>query len=217
MTIRIMLVDDHEMVRRGLVLMLQAFDDLELVGEAVNGVQALEICSQVQPDVILMDLIMPEMDGIQATSLILERCPHARVLVLTSFSEQERIQEALKAGAIGYMLKDSNIDQLAGAIRSAYAGKASLSQKATDALISMATRSAIGHDLTGREREVLALMVDGLNNPQIAARLGIGRATVKSHVSNLLQKLEVQSRTEAVALALKNNLVKSDSSPPTGG
>ncbi len=195
MTIRIMLVDDHEMVRRGLALMLCAFADFELVGEAANGTQALERCAQTQPDVILMDLVMPEMDGVQATRLIRKQYPQIEVMALTSFSEQERVQEALKAGAIGYLLKDTGIDELAQAIRQAYAGKASLSPEATSALISIATQSTPGRDLTEREREVLVLLVEGLNNAQIATRLQVGDATIKSHVSHLLGKLGVEDRT----------------------
>ncbi len=217
MTIRIMVVDDHEMVRRGLALMLQAFDDFELVGEAVNGAQAVELCPQTQPDVILMDLVMPHVDGVQATRLIRQQYPQVRVMVLTSFSEQERVQEALKAGAIGYLLKDTSIDELAQAIRQAYAGKASLSPQATSALISIATQPVPDEDLTEREREVLALVVAGLSNPQIAARLQVGEATVKSHVGHLLRKLGAANRAEAVMLALKYHLVEIPDHPPIGG
>jgi two-component system, NarL family, response regulator LiaR len=217
MTIRIMLVDDHEMVRRGLALMLQAFDDLELVGEAANGMQAVELCAQIQSDVILMDLVMPQMDGVQAIRLIRKQCPHTQVLVLTSFSEQERVQEALKAGAIGYLLKDTGIDELAQAIRQAYAGKASLSPQAASALISIATQITPRGNLTQREREVLALLAEGLSNPQIAARLQVGEATIKSHVSHLLKKLGAANRAEAVMLALKRHLVEIPDSPPIGG
>lgn len=217
MTIRIMLVDDHEMVRRGLALMLQAFDDFELVDEVANGAQALERCAQTLPDVILMDLVMPHMDGVQATRLIRKQYPHIQVMALTSFSEQERVQEALKAGAIGYLLKDTGIDELAQAIRQAYAGKASLSPEATSALISIAIQPAPGHDLTERERGVLALLVEGLSNPQIAAHLQLGEATIKSHVSHLLHKLGAANRAEAVMLALTHHLVEIPDHPPIGG
>lgn len=217
MAIRVMLVDDHEMVRRGLAIMLQTFEDLNLVCEAENGQQAVEMCPQYQPDVILMDLIMPKMDGILATRLILKKYPQIHILALTSFSEQTRVEEVLKAGAIGYLLKDSGIDQLAQAIRLAHAGKSSLSPEAASALISIATQPDIGQNLTNRERDVLALIVEGLSNPQIAERLRIGKGTVKSHVSNVLQKLGVASRTEAATLALKHRLIENNTSPPIGG
>lgn len=217
MTIRILLVDDHEMVRRGLALMLQAFDDFEMVGEAANGDQAVEFCVQTQPDVVLMDLVMPGTNGTQATHLIRQRCPRTQVLALTSFSEQERVQEALKAGAIGYLLKDTGIDELALAIRQACAGKASLSPEAASALISIATHPAPGHNLTGREREVLALLVEGLSNPQIAARLQVGESTIKSHVAHLLHKLGAATRAEAVMLAIKHHLVEIPDHPPISG
>lgn len=217
MKIRVMLVDDHEMVRRGLALMLQTFEDFDLVGEATNGAQAVELCAQARPDVVLMDLVMPIMDGVQATRLIRQKHPETRILTLTSFSDQERIEEALKAGALGYLLKDTSIEQLAHAIRSAHAGKASLSPDAANAVISMATQPAIGHNLTTREREVLTLMAAGLSNLQIAERLSVGRATIKSHVSNLLKKLGVATRTEAVVLAFKHKLITKDSPPPSGG
>ena len=217
MKIRVMLVDDHEMVRRGLALMLQSFEDFDFVGEATNGAQAVELCAQVNPDVVLMDLVMPIMDGAQATRLIQQKHPEIHILALTSFSDQERIEEALKAGAIGYLLKDTSIEQLAHAIRAAYAGKASLSPDAANTLISMATQPTIGHNLTPREREVLTLMATGLSNPQIAQRLSVGSSTIKSHVSNLLKKLGAASRTEAVVLAFKYKLVKEDHPPPIGG
>ncbi len=217
MTIRVMLVDDHEMVRQGLALMLKAFQDFELVGEAVNGREAVRVCAEVKPDVILMDLFMPEMDGIQAIRQIKRNDPDVQILALTSFSEQERIAEALRAGARGYLLKNTGIEQLATAIRAASQGEATLSPEATQALISIATQPQIGQNLTSREKDVLALMVEGLSNPQIAVRLNVERSTVKSHVSNLLQKLGVASRTEAVSLALKYHLVKNDLPPPGGG
>lgn len=216
MKIRVLLVDDHEMVRRGLSLMLKAFADLELVGEAENGLRAVEICSQTHPDVVVMDLIMPRMDGVEAARLIRGQFPQTQVLMLTSFSEEERVGDALKAGAIGYMLKDAGIDELAQAIRNAFAGNPSFSPQAARALILRATQPLLGQDLTVREREVLALLVEGLSNSQIAARMSVGSATIKSHVSNLLQKLGVTTRTEAVSLALRHKLIR-DASPPIGG
>jgi NarL family two-component system response regulator LiaR len=208
--IRVMLVDDHTVVRSGLSAFLWAYDDLELVGEASSGERAVQLCEQFQPDVVLMDLVMPGMDGATATGLIREKCPQIQVIALTSFKEQELVEGALKAGAIGYLLKDVTADELANAIRSAAAGKPTLSPEAAQVLI-QATRAPAekpGFDLTDREREVLALMVEGLNNNQIAERLVISVSTAKFHVSSVLSKLRVNSRTEAVAVALQNKLVK---------
>lgn len=208
--IRVMLVDDHAMVRSGLAAFLFAQEDLELVAEASSGEQAVAICQDKQPDVVLMDLVMPGMDGATATKKIRERCPEIQVIALTSFKEQDLVEGALKAGAIGYLLKDITADELANAIRAAAAGKPTLSPEAAQVLI-QATRTPadrLGFDLTERELEVLALMVEGLNNNQIAEKLVVSVSTAKFHVSSILSKLRVSSRTEAVAVALQNNLVK---------
>jgi NarL family two-component system response regulator LiaR len=205
--IRVLIVDDHAMLRRGLVTFLLSFDDLELVGEAANGAEALHLCEQLQPDVVLMDLVMPEMDGSTATRAIRQRHPQVQVIALTSFREEELVQGALEAGAIGYLLKNVSADELAQAIRAAHVGRPTLAPEAAEALIHAATHStALGRDLTPREREVLASMVKGLRNAEIAERLTISRSTVKFHVSRILSKLGVSSRTEAVALALQHNL-----------
>jgi NarL family two-component system response regulator LiaR len=206
--IRVMLVDDHAVVRSGLATFLMASEDMELVGEASSGEQAISMCSQADPDVVLMDLVMPGMDGATATRKIRESCPEIQVIALTSFKEQELVQSALQAGAIGYLLKDISADELANAIRAAYAGKPTLAPEAAQALI-QATRlpaEKIGFDLTEREREVLGLMIEGLNNTEIADRLFVSRSTAKFHVSSILSKLRASSRTEAVAVALQNNL-----------
>jgi NarL family two-component system response regulator LiaR len=206
--IRVVLVDDHAVVRSGLGAFLLAFDDLELVGEAGSGEEAVRLCEQVQPDVILMDLVMPGMDGAAATRAIRERCPQVQVIALTSFKEDELVQGALQAGAISYLLKNVSADELADAIRAAHAGRPTLAPEAAQALVQAASHPPPpGHDLTPREREVLALMVEGLSNPQIAERLVVSRSTVKFHVSSILSKLGVDGRTEAVALAVQNHLV----------
>lgn len=206
--IRVLVVDDHPMVRRGLATFLKVIDDMELVGEAASGEAAIQLCAQLQPDVVLMDMVMPDMDGEAATRLILKQTESIHVIALTSFKEEILIQSALRAGAIGYLLKDISADDLARAIRDAHAGRATLSPEAAQALVHAAGQPPKpGLDLTGREREVLTLMIEGLNNTQIAARLTVSPSTVKSHVSNILSKLGVASRTEAVTLALRNNVL----------
>jgi two-component system, NarL family, response regulator LiaR len=206
--IRVMLVDDHTMVRRGLATFLKIFDDLELAGEADSGEAAVELCAKIQPDVILMDMVLPEMDGAEATRLIRQKFPQVQVIALTSFKEGKLIKNALEAGAIGYLLKDVSADDLVWAIRSAHAGRATLSPEAAQSLVETANLPpAPGLDLTEREREVLTLMIEGLNNTQIAGRMTISPSTVKSHVSNILSKLGVASRTEAVTLALRNGII----------
>ena len=207
--IRVMLVDDHTMVRRGLSTFLSAFDDLTLAGEAESGAAAIRLCGEILPDVILMDMVMPDMDGAAATRLIRQQFPQVQVIALTSFKEGDLVKNALEAGAIGYLLKDVSADELVDAIRAAHAGRATLSPEAAQALVETANQPpAPGLDLTERELEVLALMVEGLNNTQIAGRLTISSSTVKSHVSNILSKLGVASRTEAVTLALRSRLIR---------
>jgi two-component system, NarL family, response regulator LiaR len=208
--IRVMIVDDHNVVRSGLSAFLMAFDDLQLVGEASNGAEALRLCEKFHPDVVLMDLVMPIMDGAAATKAIRERFPDIQILALTSFKEQDLVQGALEAGAIGYLLKNLPADKLAEAVRAAHAGKPTLAPEAAEALIQAATQGSQQpvYNLTEREGDVLALMVEGLSNPEIAERLFVSRSTIKFHVSNVLSKLGVASRTEAVAVALKNDLVE---------
>jgi NarL family two-component system response regulator LiaR len=206
--IRVMIVDDHTVVRSGLAAFLLACPDFDLVAEARNGEHALRLLDSAAPDVVLMDLVMPGMDGATATEHIRRRCPHTQVLALTSFKEKEQVQAALRAGAIGYLLKDISSEDLAKAIRAAHAGRPTLAPEAAQVLIA-ATRPQEpepGADLTAREREILRLMADGLNNQQIAERLVLGVSTVKTHVSNVLSKLGVATRTEAAAIALKKIL-----------
>ncbi len=214
--IRVMIVDDHTMVRRGLATILKVFDDpsagsgqaLQLVGEAENGTEAIKLCGEVQPDVILMDMVMPDMDGATTTRVIRQQFPQVQIIALTSFKEGNLVKNALEAGAIAYLLKDVSADDLARAIRAAHSGRATLSPEAAQAFVETSNLPPVpGLDLTEREREVLALMVEGLNNTQIAGRLTVSPSTIKSHVSNILSKLGVASRTEAVTLALRNHIV----------
>jgi len=206
--IRVMLVDDHAMVRRGLTAFLKAFDELEVAGEAESGQAAIDLCTKLKPDVILMDMIMPDMDGPTATRTIRQQFPRVQIIALTSFNEEALVKSAMEAGAIGYLLKDVSADDLFKAICAAHAGQATLSPEAAQALVPAATHPpAPGFDLTERERAVLALMAEGLNNTQIAGRLVVRPSTIKAHVSNILSKLGVASRTEAVALALRHKLL----------
>jgi NarL family two-component system response regulator LiaR len=214
--IRVMVVDDHTMVRKGLATFLKVFEDasddstpgLELVGEAATGSAAITLCAEIQPDVILMDMVMPDMDGVAATGAIRQKFPEVQIIALTSFKEGEMIKNALEAGAIGYLLKDVSADELAEAIRAAYSGRATLSPEVAQSLVETANRPrAPGQDLTKREREVLGLMIEGFGNKQIAGKLSVSPSTVKSHVSNILSKLGAASRTEAVTLALRNRII----------
>jgi NarL family two-component system response regulator LiaR len=207
--IRVMVVDDHRVVRSGLKTLLATVDDLKVVAEASGGEEAVRLCAELKPDVVLMDLVMPGMDGIAATKAIRGACPGTNVVALTSFGDQERVQAALKAGAIGYLLKDVSDVELVMAIRNAAAGRPTLAADAQRALIQATTNpKPPGSDLTEREREVLALMVKGMSNDEIAAHLTVRPSTAKFHVGNVLSKLGVDTRTEAVALALKNHLVE---------
>ncbi len=210
-----MIVDDHEMVRSGLAVFLQAFEDLELVGQTGSGEDAIRLADELSPNVVLMDLIMSGTDGVTATRAIRNAHPDIQVIALSSFCDETLVQSVMEAGAVGYLMKDTSIDELAGAIRAAVAGKPTLAAEALHHLIGAATRKspertsalALGHDLSEREREVLALIVEGMTNPEIADRLVISYATVKTHVSNILSKLNVSSRVEAATLAVQHDLV----------
>jgi NarL family two-component system response regulator LiaR len=209
-TIRVMLVDDHDMVRRGLAAFLNVKSDLELVGEARDGTEAIREVPVCKPDVILMDLIMPEMDGAAATRQIRRNYPDIQIIALTSFQEKELIREALQAGAIGYLLKNVSVDDLASAIRAAYSGQSILAPEVVQALLSSGSGVPEGrqdYGLTKREMEVLELLVQGLNNREIAEVLVVSRATAKAHVSHILAKMDVSNRAGAIVLALRNDLV----------
>ena len=211
--IRVMIVDDHAVVRNGIRYSLLAFPDLELVAEAESGREALEVCDRLSrsrslPEVVLMDLMMPGMDGVAATHALLAQHRQVQVLILTSFEQGSLVQEALGAGAIGYLLKDVAIDELADAVRAAHRGKGTLAPAAAQALVAEAQRpQELGWDLTDREREVLALVVEGMSNLQIARNLEISLSTARSHVSTILSKLAAANRAEAAALAVRHNLV----------
>jgi two-component system, NarL family, response regulator LiaR len=206
--IRVLIADDHGMVRKGLITYLKNKPDLEVVGEARDGKEAVALCEQLQPDVVLMDLIMPELGGVAAIRLIHKNWPAIRLIALTSFQEKELVQDALQAGAMSYLLKNISGDDLAEAVRSANAGRATLAPEAVQSLIqSGPPEDNLGNDLTRREREVLVLMVKGLNNPEIADRMCVSRSTVKVHVSNILSKLGVSNRAEAVSYAIQHHLI----------
>jgi len=203
-----MIVDDHAVVRSGLSAFLLAFDDLEHVGDATGGADAVGKCMALRPDVVLMDLVMPEVDGAEATRRIKEACPEVQVIALTSYKEDDLVQGALKAGAISYLLKNVTADELADAIRGARAGRSTLAPEAAQVLIKAATQPAHDEGLTSRELEILRLMVHGDSNPDIAEKLFVSRSTVKFHVSNILMKLGTATRTEAVAVAMQRRLVE---------
>ena len=206
--VRVLSVDDHEIVRQGMAFLLLPFDDIEVVGSARDGTEALDMCEQSAPDVVLMDMIMPEMDGPTITQAIKDRYPDVQVLVLTSFHDDTLVSRAMQAGAIGYLLKGVSIDELAEGIRSAYAGKPVMAQEAMQSLI-RASQSGrgIGDDLSEREREVLVLLVEGKTNNEIAEALVISLPTVKTHMQSIYGKLGAANRAEAASLAVRNNLV----------
>lgn len=207
--IRVMVVDDHAVVRSGLNAFLSSYDDLQMAGTAKSGEEAVQLCEALKPDVVLMDLIMPGMDGVAATKAIRTLLPKTQVIILTSFKEDTMIQKAIQAGAIGYLLKDVQADEIAEAIRLVNAGQSILSPEATQALLRVANQPRkLGYDLSDRELEVLALMVKGLNNTEIAERLVVSLSTIKHHVSHILSKLDATNRSEAVALAVQNHLVE---------
>jgi NarL family two-component system response regulator LiaR len=206
--IRVMTVDDHEIIRGGIRFLLLAFDDIELVGEAHSGEEALRLCGQLQPDVVLMDMMMNGMNGAETTRALREAHPHVQVLALTSFHSGDMVHGAMEAGAVGYLLKGVPMDALADAIRAAHAGRPTLAPEAVQALVKSAgSPPRLGYDLTDRERDVLGLLVTGLSNREIAEILVVSTAAVKYHVGSILSKLGAANRTEAVSLALRHGLL----------
>lgn len=205
--IKILIVDDHDMVRKGLIVLLENFDDLEVIGEVGDGQLAVDLCRRQPVDVVLMDILMPHMGGVEATQQLQEVSPHTQILILTSYSEEENVEEALKAGAIGYLMKNISGDALVDAIRKAYNKQSTLAPEAAQVLIRATTRPpTLGHDLTKREMEVLQLMISGMSNQEIASELVISSSTVKNHVSSILLKMGTTTRTQAVALAVEHKI-----------
>ena len=207
--IKVMIVDDHPMVRHGIKTVFEAYDDLTLVAEAENGNQAIKMCEIYKPDIILMDMVMPILDGAQATEQIINKWPDIKIIALTSFNDKELIKRSIKAGAVSYILKSISGAKLVKTIKDVYNGKFILTSQATKILLSeLREKSEENIKLTGREEEILALIVEGLSNKQIAQKLFLSISTVQFHVSNILDKLGVSKRTEAAYIALKQNLVK---------
>ncbi|MGI5836926.1 MAG: response regulator [Chloroflexota bacterium] len=217
--IRVLVVDDHNIVRKGICALLDAKEGIEVVAEADNGQEAVVQAGASQPDVALMDLVMPVMDGIEATRQISASYPHVRILVLTSFSTDDKVFPAIKAGALGYLLKDSTPDDLVQAIRQVYRGEPSLhptiARKILHELSRPPDRPPTQEPLTERELEVLRLVGQGLLNQEIAERLVVTEATVRTHVSNILSKLHLASRTQAALYALREGLASLDNPEQT--
>ncbi|WP_066306161.1 response regulator transcription factor [Bacillus sp. FJAT-29814] len=209
--IRVVFVDDHEMVRIGVSAYLSAQPDIEVVGEAADGKKGVELALELRPDIILMDLVMKEMDGIEATRQIIEKWPEAKIIIVTSFLDDEKVYPALEAGATSYMLKTSKASEIAKAVRDTFNGQSVLEPEVTGKMM-LKMRQKTQHlpheDLTSRELEILLLMTEGKTNQEIADELFIALKTVKTHVSNILSKLDVQDRTQAVIYAFKHSLTK---------
>jgi two-component system, NarL family, response regulator LiaR len=215
--IRVLIVDDHPVVRKGMTTLLAGEEDIDIVGEASNGKQALDQVEKLHPDVILMDLVMPEMDGIEAIQHISSRHPEIRILVMTSFTADEKVFPSIKAGALGYLLKDSDPEDMIRMIHQVYRGELSLHPMIARKVIQELNRPA-GQDLTTeplteREVEILQLIAQGLDNQEIADRLNLKDATVRTHVSNILSKLHLANRVQATLYALRKGLTSLDSQP----
>lgn len=209
--IKVLLIDDHEMVRLGVSSYLSIQDDIEVIGEAENGRIGFEKALELRPDIILMDLVMDEMDGIESTKLILKEWPEAKIIIVTSFIDDEKVYPAIEAGASGYMLKTSSANEIADAIRATYKGETVLEPEVTGKMMERLTKKkepVLHEDLTNRELEILLLVSEGKSNQEIADELFITLKTVKTHVSNILSKLDVEDRTQATIYAFKNGIVK---------
>jgi DNA-binding NarL/FixJ family response regulator len=207
--IRVAHADDHKVLRLGMEQLLATFDDVEVVGSAAGGKEAVELCTERRPDVLLLDLSMPDMDGIEVTKWLATGSPHTRIVVFTSFSDRDQIVRALDAGAVGYLLKDAEPQEIHEAIRSASRGEAPITPRAAAALLAdRRERPTAGLELTAREREVLLLVVDGLANKQIARRLQISEKTVKGHLTNLFQRIGVSDRTQAALWAERTGVFR---------
>ncbi|MGE7919902.1 response regulator [Viridibacillus sp. NPDC093762] len=215
--IRVLIADDHHVVRRGLLFFLKTQKDIEVIGEAQNGKEAVALTSELRPDIVLMDLVMPELDGIQATKRIKAKFPETQVLMLTSFSDSDHVIPAIEAGAAGYQLKDIEPDELVTSIRRIMAGENTLHPQATTQLIKSREMQEdlphMKHALTPRERDVLAELTKGKSNREIASSLFVTEKTVKTHISNIFSKLEVQDRTQAALYAVKHGLTESSEQP----
>ena len=210
--IRVLIADDHHVVRRGLLFFLKTQKDIEVIGEAKNGVEAVELVEALQPDIVLMDLVMPELDGIQATEKIKKKWPHVAILMLTSFSDKDHVLPAIEAGAAGYQLKDIEPDELVNAIRQIINGEHMIHPVATSQLEEILREEEnlphVKNPLTPRERDVLAELTKGKSNREIASSLFVTEKTVKTHISNIFIKLEVQDRTQAALYAVKHGLTE---------
>jgi NarL family two-component system response regulator LiaR len=203
--IRVLSVDDHEIMRGGVRFLLLAFDDLELVGEAQRGEEAAQLCQETRPDVVLVDMKMPGMDGIQTTAAIKAVCPEVQVLILTSFHDHDLVRRSIEAGAVGYVLKDASKEDLAAAIRAAHTGQITMAPEAAADMLSGSQAPAI--NLTDREREVLQLLATGMTNKQIGEQLHLSPFTVRHHVSQLIKKLGVANRAGVVGSATQRGLI----------
>jgi len=207
--IKVLVVDDHPITRAGLTLFLKAHSDLELLGELSSGEEAVAFCEDELPDVVLMDLKLPGIDGVTAMQTIRQSHPEVQVIMLTSYPQPNFVERAVQTGAAGYLIKNISAQELVDAIRAAHQGHSVLAQEAAEALVhAMRQQTSRDYDLTSREREVLSLLVEGLSNSQIAERLIVSRATVKFHIGRILTKLGVSSRSEAISMAWQRKLVR---------
>jgi NarL family two-component system response regulator LiaR len=206
--IKILLVDDHDMVRQGLMVLLRTFDDFEVVGETADSRKVLSLCAELQPDVVLMDIFMPHMSGVAATKLVHEHFPYVHIIALSSTAERNLVEDMFKAGAMSYIIKTGSIDEVAAAIRASMCGTATLAPEVTNVLLNNIHQSPqFGYDLTRQELKVLALLVEGLNNREIANRMVVSQSTVKAHVGSIFSKLNTNSRTKAIAIAVRNHIL----------